>query len=186
MAEQDALSGAKFGSNLYLTDFPVKIRVLTRDPMVYNDNFANTKYAFVVFNVDEQKVQILDKTSGFPRRFQEINSDPDFGGDIRGIDVKVTTNGKQGKETRYNITPLTPPAPLTEVQKQIIVDAAIDLEGIIKKHNPGALRLSEVNAGKKLGPANVDMPVEPNTTTSDDIVIEDIGDNPIDLNDIPF
>lgn len=182
MTEQDALSDAKFGGGLYLKDFPAKIRVLTRDPMVYVDGFANTKYVFAVFNLEEDKVQLLDKGPGFAQRFQEINSDEDFGGDVRQNDLKVTTNGKSGIEIRYTITPVGSPAELTEEQKTIIKEQGFDLAEKVQKNNPGALRLSEVNAGKK--PA-ASQSVEP-TRTEDDITIEDIGDEPINLADIPF
>lgn len=185
--EKDALSGAKFDSGLYLKDFPVKIRVLTRDPMVYNDNFGNTKYVFAVFNLDEEKVQILDKTGGFPKRFQEINSDEDFGGDLRKVDLKITTNGKQGKEIRYNITPIGKPDDLTKKQVATIMEQGFDLSERVKKNNPGAVRLSEVNAGKKPGPATGDQSLEPNETT-EDITIEDVTDDngEIDVSKIPF
>ena len=181
MAETDALSKGKFGSDLFLTDFPVKIRVLTLDPMVYVDKWANTKYAFIVFNLDEDKAQILDKTGGFAKRFQEIHMDEDFGADLRKIDIKITTNGKSGKETRYTISPIGTPADLSMAQ---IKDAAsIKLEEIIKKKAPNALRLSEINDGSKL-PEPMDE--EPTPEEPQDVVIEDIGDEPINLSDIPF
>jgi hypothetical protein len=193
MAEQDALSDAKFGSNLFLKDFPVKIRVLTRDPMVYNDNYANTKYAFVVYNLEDDQVQILDKTGGFAKRFQEINADEDFGGDLRKINIKITTNDLSGKEIRYTLTPVGTPSDLTEEQKKIIKDSKIDLDKVIKKKNPGAIRLSEVNQGKKPGPAagenegDDEEDVKPSKDVApEDVVIEDIGDEPINLDDIPF
>lgn len=176
MTEQDALSDAQFGGGLYLKDFPAKIRVLTRDPMVYNDSFGNTKYVFAVYNLNEDKVQILDKGPGFAQRFKEINMDEDFGGDVRQNDLKVTTNGKSGIEIRYTITPVGSPGDLTKEQKAIIKEQGFDLAEKVQKNNPGALRLSEVNAGKK--PAT--------TEPEDEINIEDIEDEPIDLTKIPF
>src|ERR1019366_2227536 len=101
MAETDALAGAKFGGGLYLKDFPAKDRVLTRDPMVYN-RFGNTYYAFAVYNLDLKKVQVLAKGPGFAKRFQELNSE-DFGGDVRKLDIKITTNGQSGLNVRYTI-----------------------------------------------------------------------------------
>jgi hypothetical protein len=185
MAETDALKDANFGSGLFLNEFPAKVRVLTLDPLVYNDQYGNTKYAFVVFNLDLNKVQIIDKTSGFANRFKEIHLDEDFGGDIRKLDLKITTNGKQGIEIRYNIVPIGDPKDLTQDQLKVIKDANVDLEAIIKKKAPGALRLSEVNAGQK--PGGVEDGTEPaDTAKEEDVVIEDIGDEPINLDDIPF
>ena len=182
MSENDALSQGKFGSDLFLSDFPAKIRVLTLDPMVYVDQYANTRYAFVVYNIGEDKVQILNKTPGFARRFQEIHTDIDFGCDIRKMDIKITTNGKEGKEIRYTITPIGEPKDLTQDKLKIVKESNVDLEKIIKKNAPNALRLSEVNAGQKIAETEVEQsePIE------EDTVIEDIGDEPINLDEIPF
>lgn len=185
MSETDALGNAKFGSGVFLTDFPVKIRVLTLDPLVHTDNYGNTRYAFVVYNVDENIVQVLDKGPGFASSFQSIHTDEDLsGGDIRRIDVKIKTNGKSGKETRYEFNTVGTPSDLTQEQLKVIKDSSVDLDTIIKKNSPNALRLSEINAGKKLKPAEY-------ATSSDDlkdkdVIIEDIDDKPIDLGEIPF
>jgi hypothetical protein len=186
MPETDALSKGKFGSDLFLSEFPTKIRVLTLDPLVYNDKYANTKYAFVVYNVDQHKVQIIDKTGGFAKRFQEIHQDEDFGGDIRKINIKITTNGKSGVDVRYNIVAVGSPSALSPEDLKVIKDAKIDLEAIIKKKAPGAIRLSEVNDGADLAPPMEDEALEPSKTRKEDVTIEDIGDEPINLDDIPF
>lgn len=148
--ENDALSGAKFGGGLYLKDFPAKIRVLTLDPMVYN-YMGNTVYAFIVWNQTDQKPQILAKGPGFAKRFQEIHMDEDFGANVRRIDIKITTNGKSGMETRYTITPIGVPQDLAN--DQIQEASSVNLEDKIKEKNPGALRLSQINAGEQLAPS---------------------------------
>lgn len=181
MSETDALRSAKFNNGLFLRDFPAKIRVLTTDPMVYMDKFGGTKYAFVVFNLEENKVQILAQGPGFASRFQEIHSDDDFGGNIQTIDLKITTNGKSGMEIRYTITPIGAPHNLTKEQLEVITSSTVDLPTVIKKNNPNALRLSEVNAGKKVVAAD-----EAEPETSQDVIIEDIDDKPINLDEIPF
>lgn len=179
MTETNALAEAKFSGGLYLKDFPAKIRVLTRDPMIYVDSFANTKYVFAVFNLDEQKVQILDKGPGFAQRFQEINSDEDFGGDIRKIDLKITTNGKSGIEIRYTITPVGEPSDPSKEQVAKIVEGGFDLAEKVRKNNPNAIRLSEANAGKKVKSLE-------ETEPEDSVTIEDVGNEPINMDDIPF
>lgn len=181
MPENDALRSAKFNTGLFLRDFPAKIRVLTTDPLVYMDKFGGTKYAFIVFNLNEDKVQVLTQGPGFASRFQEIHLDDDFGGNIQGIDLKVTTNGKSGIEVRYTIAAVGAPHNLTKEQLDSIVASNIDLDAVVKKNNPNALRLSEVNAGKKIVSSDE---AEPETTK--DVVIEDIDDKPIDLSEIPF
>lgn len=182
MADQDALSGARFGGGGWLKEFPAKVRILTLDPMVYNNNFGQTKYAFIVFNLDEDKVQIFDTTPGNASRFKEIHMDEDYGANLRAIDVKIKTNGKSGINIRYTVETVGVPHNLTPEQMRIIYDAHIDLEKIVTKNNPGAVRLSEVNAGKKPG-ASLGRD---NTLEPEDTVIEDIGDEPINLDNIPF
>lgn len=187
MAEEaNPLREAKFGGGLYLNEFPAKIRVLTRDPMVYVDKYANTKYVFAVLNVSENKVQMLDKGPGFVQRFQEIDMDEDFGGDIRKIDLKITTNGKDGTiEVRYTITPIGSPSDLTKEQLKVIKEEAFDLAEKVKKNNPNALRQSEINSGAKVKPMEDEelTPSEP----PEDVIITDITDGePVSLDDIPF
>lgn len=182
MAEENALKNAKFGGGLYLKDFPAKIRVLTRDPMVYTDSFAGTKYVFAVYNLDEDKVQILDKGPGFAKRFQEIDSDPDFGEDIRHIDVKIKTNGKSGMDIRYNIDPVGSPSDLTKEQVAKIMEEGFDLAEKVQKNNPNAMRLSEINGGAKLPPADEVKPSD----TKPDVVVEDIPEGEVNLSEIPF
>jgi len=180
MSEVDALRSAKFNTGLFLRDFPAKIRVLTTDPMVYMDKFGGTKYAFIVFNLNENKVQILTQGPGFASRFQEIHSDDDFGGNIQTIDLKITTNGKSGIEVRYTIAPVGSPHSLTQDQLSVIMASNVDLEETVKKNSPNAIRLSKVNSGEKVAAADE---VEP----SNDVVIEDLDeDQAINLSEIPF
>lgn len=184
MEENDALSGAKFGSDLFLTNFPVKVRVLTLDPLVHVDNYGNTRYAFVVLNLDTNKVQVLDKGPGFAQAFQGIHTDEDLsGGNLRDVDVKIKTNGKSGKETRYEFNTVGVPSPLTPEQIKTISEAKVDLDAIIRKNSPNALRLSEVNSGARL---KTEVQPSDDTRGVDDVVIEDIGDEPINLDSIPF
>lgn len=180
---EDALSGAKFNSGLFLSDFPVKIRVLTLDPLVHLDDYGNTRYAFVVFNLDQNKVQVLDKGPGFAQAFQEKHLDEDLGGDIRNITIKIKTNGESGKKTRYTFDAIGEPSPLTPEQTKLIKDARVDLDAIIKKNSPNALRLSEINNGAQLS-ADLDTNRQDDTRTVADPVEGE--DEPINVDDIPF
>jgi len=182
MPEQDALSGAKFGGGLFLKDFPARIKVLTRDPMVYS-KFANTYYAFAVYNLDTDTVQILAKGPGFAKRFQQLN-DPKFGGDVRKLELSIETNGKSGMNIRYIIDSLGV-AEFTPQQQRNIQDQAFDLAEKIQKDNPGALRLSEVNAGKKIPETTEDGDILLPEQTQD-MTVDELGGDPINLDDIPF
>lgn len=186
MTETDALSAAKIGGGgLFVSDFPAKLRILTLDPMVYNSSYqgtVSTKYAFIVYNLDTDQVQILNKGPSFAKRFQEIHGDQDFGANLREIDLKVTTNGKEGtKEVRYTVTPIGSPKKLTQEQLKVVKEANVDLEAIIKKNNPGAIRLSEANAGTEIP----DSEETSSSTADEEVTIEDLGET-INLDDIPF
>lgn len=186
MPETDALAGAKFNSSLYVKEFPVKLRVMTLDPMVYNDNrFANTHFVFIVYNVDEDKAQLLDTTGGNAQRLQEIHLDEDLGNNLRRITIKITTNGKSGIERRYTINTIGEASDLTKEQVATLKEANLNLEEIVHKNNPNAMRLSEINAGGKLPVTQVDDDIKPSDTQKD-ISIEDLGGEEIDVNDIPF
>jgi hypothetical protein len=169
---EDALSQAKFGGGLFLSEFPAKIRVLTLDPVVSRDDYGNTRYAFIVWSHDDNVPKILNKGPSFAKRFQEIHTDKDFGNDIRKIDIKITVSGK-GKETRYTITPLATSEDLTN--EQIKEAAAINLQSVIKN----GIRLSEANKGTKVPTVDI----EPEQT--DEVTDVDDGE-PINLDEIPF
>lgn len=169
--ETDALSAASFSGGLFLSGFPAKIRVLTLDPIISTDNYANTRYAFVVWCHDDNKPHVLNKGPSFAKRFQEIHMDEDFGGDIRNIDLKVTISGK-GKDTRYTITPVGTSYGLRPDQIKEASEIKLDL--VIKN----GIRLSEANKGKKVPSSNV----EPDGVDG----IVEVTDDPINLDDIPF
>lgn len=130
------------GSGLFLkfkSGEPVTVRVLTLDPVVAKDQWGGTRYAFVVWNWNENKAQILNKGHGFLKQFVAIHTDEDFGA-LNEVDVKITSSG-EGLETRYNIVPLPKARELTsDMQREADL---IDLDEKIE----GGVRLSEVNEG---------------------------------------
>ena len=201
----DALAGFDFnqvgGGSLFLkfeADKPVKLRVLTTDPLVYIDKFANTRFAFIVYNLTDGKAQILQATPGMARRIGEIHKDEDFGANIQKVDVKITPTGA-GMERRYTIQALPNATDLTQAQLKEAKE--INLEEKVGKDAPMAQRMSfydreafnaahqqaedeqEVVSGYDKAKAQADA-LRPGETP--DEVVEDIGDEPINLNDIPF
>lgn len=174
MDEVDAMRGAKpaNGGGLFLTDFPAKIRVFTLDPLLAQDKFGNTRYAFVVWHFDEDKPKILNKGPSFYNRFLAIHNDEDWGADIRKIDIKITAEGS-GKDTRYSISPLPKSESLTN--DQIREAAKIRLEDVIKN----GVRLSEINKGARVPT----IQLEPEFTQSD---AGEMDGAEVNLNDIPF
>lgn len=171
---------------------PVKLRVLTLDPLVSVDQWGGTKYAFVVWNWTEGKAQIWQTTPGNLKKLTAIHRDEDLE-PLNKIDIKVSATGEM-LEKRYEITPL-PKA--QELKPEMVKEAqSIKLEEQIE----GGMRLSqyeedgELDSGyekaKKTAQAikdKKDKVVEPEE--GEEITEEDLNDEPedsIDLADIPF
>ena len=72
-------------------------------PMKFEDKPRNF-YAFVVYNYDEQKVQILELTqTKLQAELLQLANDEDWG-DCRKYDITVVRNG-EGLETTYSMNP---------------------------------------------------------------------------------
>ena len=192
-----------------------KLRVLTTDPVVTSKDFTDpttgdinisTRYAFVVYNFTLDKPQILNAGVTITRAIQELHQDEDYGADIRKIDIKIKATGN--KLTRkYSVQVLPKAATLTP--DQIKAAAAIDLEEKVENgqrmsfYKPeDALPSKDVDEDlddDSLEPDESDPPEEsgydkarktasrmPRSTKEGDSIAEDIGDEEIDLSDIPF
>ena len=203
MAEKDALSTFDFnkvtGSGLFVKFPPgesLVLRVLTTDPIVANESYEDkrtgetivgTKFSFIVYNWTDGRAQILKTTPNTAKRIGEIHTDTDFGADIKKVDLKITAPEK-GEIKAYEIQVLPKPKELT--QEQIKECAAIKLEEKVEGdrmsfykplERPGyekAKATARAIDGKLDEPE--DAPEQP------DEVVEDIGDDPIDLSNIPF
>jgi|SRR3990167_907583 len=188
MSESDALANFKFKTDglflrLSADTSPRKVRILTTDPMVSADKWANTRFAFIVWDYDEKKARILNATPGVAKQIQAIHQDEDFGADIRKVDVKITTTGSD-LETRHTLVAL--PKSLTLTNQQVQECAAISLEEKIENgQRMSFYRPSETGMESKAVTANEDEEDEIAEEDKDE-VIEDIGDEPINLNNIPF
>lgn len=163
---------------------PQTLRILTLDPLVSRDQWGNTRYSFIVWNWTEDKAQILSKGPGIVKQLQQIHVDNDFE-PLNKLDIKISATG-EGLETRYTVSPL-PKA--KEMTKSMVEEAkTIDLESKIDN----GIRLSKVNEGEDLPSVDADSGYEQARATADkikgieDTVVEDIGDEPINLEDIPF
>lgn len=186
MPDQDALSQFDFskvtGIGLFVkfeAGKPLTLRVLTVDPIVKTQEFVDektdevklsTKFAFVVYNFTDEKAQILSASPGIAKKFGDLHIDPDFGANIRELDIKITPTGE--KLTRkYDIQVLPKARELT--QEQIKECAKINLDEKVD----GGDRMS-FYAQQKPEPSEP-LPTEPDT-------VADMTDEPINLDDIPF
>lgn len=98
---------------------PVKLRIVS-DPYIYYAQFSSespiqTRYAWAVYNHDEDKGQILQLPITAFRQIQELATDKEWG-DPSKYDIKITRNGV-GKETKYSIIGSPTKSFLTTEQK---------------------------------------------------------------------
>ena len=187
MSEKDALSGMELKTSGLFVKIkegePQTLRILTLDPLVNLDQWGNTRYSFVVWNWTEDKAQILSKGPGIIKQLQSIHVDNDFE-PLNKLDIKISATG-EGLETRYTVTPL-PKA--KEITAAMVAEAQkIKLEEAVKN----GIRLSAVNEGEELpepdeGSGYQKARAVANKIKGEETVVEDIGDDPIDLGDIPF
>lgn len=182
----DALSNFNFGSGTFIklnaATSPRKLRVVTTDPVVSLDNFGNTRFSFVAWDYNDDRAGILSVGPGVAKRLQAIHQDEDFGANIKNTDIKVETVGSE-LDTRHTVTALPKSQELSPDQIKKLRD--VDLDGKIENgqrmtvYNPDDFALEEKSGYDKAKEtrAKLDEPDE---------VVEDIGDEPINLDDIPF
>ncbi len=202
-AEADALSKFDFDTvtppSLYLKfkpGEPVTVRVLTVDPIVTNESFedrttkeqvSTTKFSFIVYNWTIKKAQILKATPNMAKQIGELHTDEDFGADIRKIDLKVTPPNK-GEIKAYEIKVLQTAKDLTnDIVKEC---AAIKLDEQVKGDRMSFYKPQEPVTDEEEGPGHAKARQTAanigNKDEGEEEVIEDIGDEPINMNDIPF
>lgn len=179
MAEDDALSKFDFssfgGSDLFLkfeAGKPITLRVLTTDPVVQQQEFTDektdevtfsTKFCFVVYNFTDNKAQIMSASPTIAKKIGELHVDPEFGANIKGIDLRISPTGEK-LTRRYDLQVLPKARELT--QEQIAEARKINLDDKVKDG-------SRMSLWK---PKKEELP-DP---------IEDLGGEPINIDDIPF
>lgn len=200
MAEADALSKFDFSRVVKPGKFlkfqagkPLTLRVLTVDPLVYETKYEDkitqeitlsTRFAFVVYNFTDSMAQILQATPNMAKKIGDLHTDEDFGANIRNIDIKISPTGEK-LERRYDIQVLPKTRELTN--EQIKECAVIKLEDAIEGDHQrmSFYKPGEAIPGTDSGEAEVQAK-ENAEKTEEDPVIEDIGNEPINLDDIPF
>lgn len=199
MSEADALSNFDFSQvskpSVYLkweAGKPLKLRVLTTDPMVYQNSFVDketqeetfdTKFAFIVYNFTDNKAQILQAGPSIAKKIGQIHVDPDFGSNIKKVDIKITPTGEK-LQRRYEIQVLPTAEELTN--EQIKEAQKINLEELISKNATMAQRMSFYDPAAFVSQEATQNETPSEVTTKKDVVIEDISDEPVNLDDIPF
>lgn len=200
MAEQDSLSKFDFNKvskpGKYLkweAGRPVTIRILTKDPVVQEREFKNdgeislrTSFCFIVWNFTDERPQILTAGPSMARTFQRIGTDPDFGSNLQKCDIKISPEGEKLNRV-YDINVLRHSGNEKDITADMVKQAQeLDLDRDVQD-NKGRLSSWEptgVKPGQKAAKPEEgadDVPPE-----HPDEVIDDIGDEPINLDDIPF
>lgn len=202
MAEQDSLTDFDFNKVSKPGKFlkweagrAVTVRILTKDPVVQEREFKNaegevnlsTKFCFIVWNFTDERAQILTAAPGMARTFQTIGKDPDFGANLQKCDIKIIPEGEKLKRI-YNINVLRHSGNEKPLNAEMVAEAReLNLDTDVQD-NKG--RLSEWEpVGVKPGAKAVKSTEgtdDPAPDDEEEVVIEDIGDEPINLDDIPF
>lgn len=171
----------------------VTLRVLTKDPVMQEKEFTgkngeinlSTKFCFVVYNFTAEKAQILSAGAKMAKTFQRVANDPDFGANLQKCDIKISAEGEM-LERVYDINVLRHSGNEKTLTSAMIEEAkAIDLERDVQ---PNRGRASEweptTNSGYDQAKEEANKHREP--TADEEEAIQDLNDEPINLDDIPF
>lgn len=201
MAEQDSLSSFDFSKVSKPGKFlkfeagkPVTVRILTKDPVVQEKEFKNakgeinlsTKFCFLVWNFTAERAQILSATPKTATTFQRIGVDEDFGSNLQKCDIKISPEGEM-LERVYDINVIRHSGNQKEITKEMVDQAkeinldedVQDNRGRLSEWQPQATRTSGYETAKAT--AETLRPAE-----KEDEVTTEFGDEPINLDDIPF
>lgn len=191
------------GSGLYLKledNETVKIRIVS-EPAIYETEYKDkatgevrisTRYAWIVWNQETKTPQIMQQSATFFRSIANLAQDDEYGDPV-GYDIKITRNGT-GTDTTYAVVPSANRDILDDGAKEAI--ESIDLIEKLKAspYSQNINWLSDFDpTPKPVAPKPVAQPTRsilgkttPAKEKKDDVVIEDIGDEPVNLDDIPF
>lgn len=200
MADSDALRSFDFDQvskpGLFLkfqAGKSVTVRVLTTDPVLQQQEFEdkitgeinlNLKFNFIVYNITEKKAQIWGATPAMARKIGELHVDPDFGANIRQMDIKITPTGEK-KERRYDMQVLRHSGNQTVLTAEQIKEAqSIDLDDVVKDGTRMSIWKPAEKTDEVAAEAAEDERHQEQAHV--DEIIEDITDEPINLDDISF
>lgn len=202
------------GGGLYLRikdGETVKLRIAS-EPAIFETEgeregktTLSTRYGWVVFNQDAKIAQIFQQSATFFKSIAALAQDEEWG-DPQGYDIKVSRTGSGFNDTSYTVTPSANREPLDSEAKDAV--KALDLLEKLKA-SPFSQRVMWLSAWDEMaaeaeqgGHAEeaTDAPKSGHDKareTADsiragkkepelDVVIEDLGDEPMNLDDIPF
>lgn len=213
MEEQDALSTFDFnkvgGGGGLFTKFrdgvALRVRVLTTDPVISEREFTDkqtgeislrTQFSFIIYNWTEERAQIMAVTPNIARKIGDIHRDPEFGANIRNVDIRITPTGEK-LERRYEIDVMPNPRAMTKeiVDSCRLIDLdknVTDSKGRMSQYDPG---VQPANAAAPVGSSGYEKAKaqaealknrEPEPPVPDEVITDFNTEEPINLDDIPF
>lgn len=167
------------GSYYKFEDGKTLVCRIVSDPAIFEEIYegrASTKYGFLIYNIDEQEVQIMKLPKTGYRSLAAIAADPDYGNPMENDYVLKITRTGQKQQTKYNVVPSPKKFELTEeVTEQIGEINLIDRLAASDYTENVAWLFDEIDHKR---PKTV--------VTPRDTVVEDIDEEPINLDDIPY
>lgn len=180
----------EIGSGKYLKpeDGKTYNLVIASDPVIFDNVYdggsegirVSTKYAWVVYNRTDKLAQVFQLPPTGYKAIADLAKNAKWGDPTAGkYDIDYKRTGR-GIDTEHSIIPVPSEGALTD--EEVAECKAIDLLGSIEA-GKGSERVQWLADALKGRPAK-----EAGTQISakKDVVIEDIGDEPINLDDIPF
>lgn len=160
---------------------------LLSEPVVYESTYKNqegevtisTKYSWIAWSIEEAVTKVLTLPTTAYKQIAALASDEDYGDPLL-YNIKISRSGT-GPSTVYTVTPSPRKSPAKDLSPQIAKDLDnIDLVKVIAsgKSVSNVNWLSDVVKNSKAKITHEDTP--------EDVVLEDISDEPIDISEIPF
>lgn len=100
----------------------------------YDDGKAKHFWAMVVWNYNEEAIQVLEITqASIQKAILAIARDPDWG-DPFGFDIKITRKGEK-LETEYSVNPV-PHSKVSEAVQEAYMEKPVNLEALFEGEDP--------------------------------------------------
>jgi hypothetical protein len=167
------------------------------------DYSVSETFCWAVIDRADNKPRILQASQGVFKSIKEFAADEDWG-DPTGYDIKIVRTEEPGRGY-YGVTPLPNGKPLTETEKEEVdkldfnellpsarptgeeqIDDKVDayIEQMANDSDDSSPKTGHDQAEETANKLRVKETFKPEE--KEDIVIEDISDEPINLDDIPF
>lgn len=145
-----------------------------------------TRYAWLVWNKTAHTAQIFENSATFFKNLAGLAQDKAWG-DPKGYDITVTRHGTQ-LDTTYTVIPVPNTQPLGIDAGKLIQEIDIIEKLRASQYTQNVMWLADFDAQAKrptVNPRPADEAPQPSQPPQN-VAIEDFGDEPINLDDIPF